>query len=119
MYATVPNEQTFTKSQTEWLTGIPTITNADTLGIRPDLVGRPVESWADLLSPEFKGKAALQDQPTVGVIDVAMALEARGDIKYGNKGNMTKAEIDKTIDTMIAVKKSGHFRSFWTSFDQS
>src|SRR5204862_5077246 len=86
---------------------------------RPDLVGRPVNSWADLLSPEFKGKAALQDQPTVGVIDVAMALEARGDIKYGNKGNMTKAEIDKTIDTMIAIKKSGHFRSFWTSFDQS
>ena len=27
-----------------------------------------------------------------------MAMEARGDIKYGNKGNMTKAEIDKTID---------------------
>jgi putative spermidine/putrescine transport system substrate-binding protein len=119
LYATGPDGQKFATSPTEWLTGIPTITNADTLGIRPDLVGRPVNSWADLLSPEFKGRAALQDQPTVGVIDVAMALEARGDIKYGNKGNMTRAEIDKTINTMIDVKKSGHFRSFWTSFDQS
>ena len=119
LYATGADGQKFANGPTEWLTGIPTITNADTLGIRPDLVGRPVTSWADLLSPEFKGKAALQDQPTVGVIDVAMALEARGDVKYGNKGNMTKAEIDKTIDTMIGVKKSGHFRSFWTSFDQS
>jgi putative spermidine/putrescine transport system substrate-binding protein len=119
LYATGADGQKFAKAPTEWLTGIPTITNADTLGIRPDLVGRPVTSWADLLSPEFKGKAALQDQPTVGVIDVAMALEARGDLKYGNKGNMTKAEIDKTIDTMIGVKKSGHFRSFWTTFDQS
>src|SRR3977135_2449366 len=119
LHATGADGQKFTNAPTEWLTGIPTITNADTLGIRPDLVGRPVNSWADLLSPEFKGKAALQDQPTVGVIDVAMALEARGDIKYGNKGNMTKAEIDKTIDTMIAIKKSRHFRSFWTSFDQS
>ncbi len=104
---------------TEWLTGMPTITNADTLGVRPDLVERPITSWADLLSPEFKGKAALQDQPTVGVIDVALALEARGDIKYGNKGNMTKEEIDKTIKIMTDVKKSGQFRSFWGSFDQS
>jgi putative spermidine/putrescine transport system substrate-binding protein len=119
LYATGPDGQKFAKGPSEFLTGVPTITNADTLGIRPDLVGRPIDSWADLLSPEFKGKAALQDQPTVGVIDVAMALEARGDIKYGNKGNMTRAEIDKTIDTMIGVKKAGQFRSFWTSFDQS
>jgi putative spermidine/putrescine transport system substrate-binding protein len=119
LYATGPDGQKFANGPSEFLTGVPTITNADTLGIRPDLVGRPINSWADLLSPDFKGKAALQDQPTVGVIDVAMALEARGDIKYGNKGNMTRAEIDKTIDTMIAVKKSGQFRSFWTSFDQS
>jgi putative spermidine/putrescine transport system substrate-binding protein len=119
LYATGPDGQTFSKSPTEWLTGIPTITNADTLGIRPDLTGRPVKSWADLLGAEFKGKAALQDQPTVGVIDVAMALEARGDLKYGNKGNMTREEIDKTINTMMDVKKSGQFRSFWSTFDQS
>ena len=104
---------------TEFLTGLPTVTNADTLGIRPDLMSRPVTSWADLLAPEFKGKAALQDSPTVGVIDVAMAVEARGDLKYGNKGNMTKEEIDKTIKIMTEVKKSGQFRSFWGSFDQS
>jgi putative spermidine/putrescine transport system substrate-binding protein len=104
---------------TEWLTAIPTVTNGDTLGIRPDLTGRPVTSWGDLLSPDFKGKSALQDSPTVGVIDVAMAVEARGDIKYGNKGNMTKAEIDKTIAVMMDLKKQGQFRSFWGSFDQS
>src|SRR6185369_2371664 len=55
----------------------------------------------------------------VGVIDVAMALEARGDFKYGNKGNMTKEEIDKTIKIMIDLKKAGQFRSFWSTFDQS
>src|SRR3984957_5285490 len=103
----------------EWLTGIPTITNADTLGVRPDLVERPVTSWADLLAPEFKGKAALQDQPSVGSMDVALALEARGDIKYGDKGNMTKAEIDKTMAVLMDLKKAGQFRAFWTSFDQS
>lgn len=88
---------------------MPTVTNADTLGIRPDLVGRPITGWADLTAPEFKGKSALHDNPTVGVIDVAMALEARGDLKYGNKGNMTKAEIDKTVQAMTEIKQSGQF----------
>ncbi len=119
LYATDASGQKFAGSPTEWLTGIPTITNADTLGVRPDLVERPISSWADLINPEFKGKAALQDQPTVGVIDVALALEARGDIKYGNKGNMTRDEIDKTIKVMMDIKKAGQFRSFWSTFDQS
>src|SRR4030088_1237953 len=119
LYATGPDGQTFSKGPTEWLTGIPTITNADTLGIRPDLIGRPITSWADLINPEFKGKAALNESPNAGVIDIAMAVEARGAVKYGNKGNMTRDEIDKTIDLMIEIKKSGQFRSFWTTFDQS
>ena len=58
-------------------------------------------SWADLFDPKYKGKAALCDIAVVGTMDVAMALEARGDLKYGNKGNMTRAEIDKTIETMM------------------
>ena len=120
MYATdATGQKVTTGAPTEWVTAIPTITNGDTLGVRPDLTGRPITSWGDLLSLEFKGKTALQDHPTIGIIDVAMALEARGDIKYGNKGNMTKAEIDKTIQAMMDLKKSGQFRSFWTSFDQS
>ncbi len=119
LYTTDATGAKFATEPTEFLTTVPTITNADTLGIRPDLVGRPVNSWADLIDPAFKGKAALQDNPTVGVIDVAMAVEARGDVKYGDKGNMTRAEIDKTISLMTEIKKSGQFRSFWGSFDQS
>jgi putative spermidine/putrescine transport system substrate-binding protein len=119
LYAADAAGSKFSVAPTEFLNGVPTITNADTLGIRPDLTGRPITSWSDLIAPEFKGKAALQDNPTVGVIDVAMAVEARGDVKYGNKGNMTKEEIDKTITLMTEIKKSGQFRSFWGSFDQS
>jgi putative spermidine/putrescine transport system substrate-binding protein len=119
MYATGADGQKVSPTPTEWVTAIPTVTNGDTLGIRPDLTGRKITSWADLLSPEFKGKAALQDNPTIGIIDVALAVEARGDIKYGNKGNMTKEEIDKTIALMMDIKRAGQFRSFWTSFDQS
>ena len=119
IYAADSEFKKVSQAPTDWLAVVPTVTNADTLGIRPDLIKRPITSWADLISPEFKGKAALQDQPSTGVIDVAMAMEASGTIKYGNKGNMTKAEIDKTISTMMEIKKSGQVRSFWTSFDQS
>jgi putative spermidine/putrescine transport system substrate-binding protein len=68
----------------------PTIYNADTLGIRPDLIGDrdKVTSWRDLLDPHFNGKAALFDYAPLGVIDVAMALEAPTDVKYADKGNI-------------------------------
>ena len=119
IYATDPEGKALAKGETGFLNGMPSVTNADTLGIRPDLVGRPVTSWADLLDPVFKGKTALQDQPSVGTIDVALAVEARGDMKYIDKGNMTRAEIDKTMSIMQDIKRSGQFRSFWTTFDQS
>jgi len=48
-----------------------------------------------------------------------MAIESRGDIKYGDKGNMTKEEIDKTVKILVDAKKSGQFRAFWTTFDES
>ena len=115
-----PDAKKLAGKPTEYLTMIPTLFNADTLGIRPDLVGgRQVTSWKDLHRPDLQGQGGLVDYAPIGMMDVAMALEARGDIKYVDKGNMTKAEIDKTINTMIDLKRSGHFRSFWTNFDQS
>ena len=57
--------------------------------------------------------------PSIGIMDAAMALEARGDLKYVDKGNMTREEIDKTIDALIALKRDGQFRAFWSTFDES
>ncbi|MFO1283580.1 MAG: PotD/PotF family extracellular solute-binding protein [Burkholderiales bacterium] len=111
--------KTFAKAPTDLITGVPIIYNADTLGIRPDKINRKIESWSEILNPEFKGKAALINVPGIGIMDAAMAIEARGDLKYGDKGNMTKAEIDKTIEILIAAKKAGQFRAFWNTFDES
>jgi putative spermidine/putrescine transport system substrate-binding protein len=89
------------------------------VGIRPDLIKRPINSWADLLNPEFKGKAAILDIPSIGIMDAAMASEATGKVKYVDKGNMTTAEIDKTIAVMTEAKKAGQFRAFWKDFNES
>jgi len=114
-----PNGKTFAKGQTNWMTLIPTIYNADTLGIRPDLVGRPINNWKDLVDPAFKGKASILNIPSIGIMDAAMVMESLGTLKYADKGNMTKPEIDKTIAFLIDTKKSGQFRAFWKSFDES
>jgi putative spermidine/putrescine transport system substrate-binding protein len=114
-----PGAKIFAKEPTQWLTMVPTIYNADTLGIRPDLVGRDISTWADIMDPKFKGKTSILNIPSIGIMDAAMIMEAMGNIKYADKGNMTKAEIDKTIDFLIKAKKDGQFRAFWKSFDES
>jgi len=109
----------FAKTPTEWATLIPTVYNADTLGIRPDLIKRPISSWAELLNPEFKGKAAILNIPSIGIMDAAMVIEATGQHKYADKGNMTKEEIDMTARLLAEAKKAGQFRAFWTDFNES
>src|SRR3954463_7813067 len=42
---------------TEWLTNVPQVYNADSIGYRPDLVGHTVTQWKDLIDSKFKGKA--------------------------------------------------------------
>ena len=98
---------------------MPQVYNADSIGYRPDLVGHTVTQWKDLIDPKFKGKAAILDVPAIGIMDAALTFESAGLIKYGNKGNMTKEEIDFTCNKLIELKKSGHFRATWTTFDQS
>ena len=107
------------QAPTEWVTSIPTVYNADTLGIRPDLIKRPIKSWAELLNPEFKGKASILNIPSIGIMDAAMVVEAAGIHKYADKGNMTKEEIDLTTKALIEAKKAGQFRAFWKDFDES
>ncbi len=114
-----PDGTSFATEETGWMTLIPTIYNADTLGIRPDLIGRPIGSWTELLNPEFKGKASILDISSIGIMDMAMVCEAMGEIQYADKGNMTKEEIDKTIGIFTEAKKNGQFRAFWKTFDES
>jgi len=119
MYMPGANASTFSASPTQFMTLIPTVYNADTLGIRPDLIKRPITSWAELLNPQFKGKASILNIPSIGIMDAAMVVEAMGIHKYADKGNMTKPEIDLTIKTLIEAKKAGQFRALWKDFNES
>lgn len=119
MYLEGEKSKVFAQSPTQFMTLIPTVYNADTLGIRPDLIKRPITSWAELLNPQFKGKAAILNIPSIGIMDAAMVVEAMGKYKYPDKGNMTRKEIDLTIATLIEAKKAGQFRALWKDFNES
>ena len=107
------------KGPSQYISMAPAFHNADSIGYNPKATGRPIESWGELLNKDFKGKVALLNVPQIGVMDAAMAIEALGLKKFGDKGNMTKAEIDFLIDYLIPLKKAGHFRAFWENFGQS
>lgn len=119
LYLEANKSKAFSATPTEWISLIPTTYNADTLGIRPDLIKRPIESWSELLNPEFKGRASILNIPSIGIMDAAMAIEASGKYKYPDKGNMTRDEIDLTIDALIEAKQGGQFRALWSDFNES
>jgi putative spermidine/putrescine transport system substrate-binding protein len=119
MYLPAREARSFASEPTQWLTLIPTTYNADTLGIRPDRINRPITSWAELLNPEFRGKAAILNIPSIGIMDAAMVVEATGQHTYADKGNMTRAEIDLTMRVLTEAKRAGQFRAFWKDFNES
>jgi putative spermidine/putrescine transport system substrate-binding protein len=119
MFIKSKDSKEFTPEPTNWATMIPYQYGADTLGYRPDLVGRKIESWAELFNPEFKGRTSLLDTPSIGIMDAAMVLESQGLMSFGDKGNMTKEELDKVTQILIDRKQDGHFRAFWKTFDES
>ncbi len=108
-----------TDGPSRYISALPTIHNADSLGYNPDDTGRPIDSWAELFSDDFAGAVALLNVPQIGAMDAAMGVEALGLIEFGDKGDMTKEEIDFLVNFLIEKKQAGHFRAFWETFGQS
>ncbi|NJO42267.1 MAG: extracellular solute-binding protein [Cyanobacteria bacterium CRU_2_1] len=119
MYLTEQGSKEFATSPTNWATLIPFQYNADTLGYRPDLVGRTIESWGELFNADFKGKTSILDIPQIGIMDAALVVESLGLMTFGDKGNMTREEIDRITNILIEQKQAGQFRAFWKTFDES
>ena len=124
-YLTDETSKEFADGPTDWMTLIPTVYNADTLGIRPDEIAKlkgedyKVSSWAALLDSDFQGKASILNIPSIGIMDAAMVCEATGMVSYGDKGNMTRDEIDATMKVLTEAKNDGQFRAFWKEFNES
>ncbi len=66
----------FSKTPTEWVTLIPTVYNADTLGIRPTSLSVP-SILGRIAEPRIQGQGRDPQHPLDRHMDAAMVVEAR------------------------------------------
>ena len=107
MYFTDADANALADGTTDYATMTPGVFNADTLGIQPVEIGRPINNWHELFNEEFSGRAAGMDIPPIMIMDAALAIESTGEYTYADKGNMTKEEITMTVNRLIDLKKKG------------
>ncbi len=107
----------------ERISFLPYVHNVDAFGYDTRIVPRgrayETESWGWLLDERWHGKVAVVNEPTIGIFDMALAVEALGWMKFANMGNMTEAEVDQLFDILIPMKTRGHFSGFWNSVPES
>jgi putative spermidine/putrescine transport system substrate-binding protein len=72
------------------------------------------ESWAWLLDPEFRG-AVLQDNASVGVMDVILAVEAAGLLHFADPTNLSISEIDQLMKLLLELRRLGQFSGTWST----
>lgn len=110
-------------TQTEEISFMPYVHNVDSFGYNSDAMpeGEPykTESWGWLLDEKHHGRSALVNEPTIGIFDAALAVQAKGLMTFKDMGDMSRAEIDKLFDILIGYKKKGHFRGVWSSVPHS
>ena len=119
----VQNNGELGKNPQDQVSFLPYVHNVDSFGYNADIVpeGAPYESetWGSLFDPQWAGKVALVNAPTIGLFDAALAAQARGLVEFRDIGNMTRDEMDKLFRVMLDLKRQGHFRGVWSSVPQS
>ena len=98
--------------------GVPTVLQGDSFAYLPEKTG-PLDSYAALFDPKFKGYVALEDNYTTAAAKTALYLKASGKADIKNVDDMTADEFKKVIDFLIEQKKAGQFRVIWNSFQQA
>lgn len=109
------------RPQPRWLLGPPAHFNMDSMGYNGDEIKKqPGQvSWAELLNRSHRGRVAVLNDPGIAMADLGNAVQSLGLMKFQNLGNMTRAEMDRLFKILGTYKKAGHFRAFWSTFNES
>jgi putative spermidine/putrescine transport system substrate-binding protein len=111
----VQNNGSLGPSPTGQISMLPTVHNLDAFAYLPDVLNgqQDMQSWGALLDEKWKGKTAIVDEPAIGIFDLALAAQTRGEMVFADIGDMTTSEIDRLLDLAMARKRAGHFSGFW------
>jgi len=101
--------------------GVPGVFNADAIGYNARVLAKRPEgvSWAELVNARWRGRVALAGDHTIGFHDAALAAEAAGLMRFRDKGDMTRPEIDRLAKVLIGLKRRRHFRGFWEDYQRA
>lgn len=109
------------KPMPRYIVGPPAHFNMDSMGYNGDIITKaPANvSWAELLNNRWRGRVALLNDPGILTQDAGNAVQALGLMKFKDLGNMSRAEMDRLFKILTTYKKRGHFRAFWSTFNES
>lgn len=107
----------------EKISFLPYVHNVDSFGYDASVVqrGEPyeTESWAWLLDERWAGKVAIVNAPTIGLFDLALAVQAKGLAEFADIGNLSRIELDTLFGILMEYRNKGHFRGIWSSVPAS
>lgn len=119
----IQEDQSLGGNPTDQVSFLPYVHNVDSFGYDASSITRgspyETESWSWLLDEQHHGKVAIVNEPTIGLFDLALAVQARGLMQYQDIADMTKAELDQLFTILVRYRKSGHFRGVWSSVPAS
>ncbi|WP_027348646.1 ABC transporter substrate-binding protein [Halotalea alkalilenta] len=114
----VQHDGTLGSQPSSLISMLPLTHNADSFAYRPECLPLSLrqseESWAWLVDEDWCGHIALQSDAAIGALDVALALQASGCLRFGDVGNLRLDEIDRLADLLIERQRHGHFAAFWS-----
>ncbi|MGB7305626.1 MAG: extracellular solute-binding protein [Burkholderiaceae bacterium] len=98
------------------IVSVPYISNADSLAYNREKIGGTIDTWAALFDPQFKGRAALQNDFGPTLTNTAIYLQQSGKQDIKDASDMTPDEVKGVCEFLIEHKKKGQFRTFWDGF---
>ena len=120
MYFTDADANALADGTTDYATMTPGVFNADTLGIQPVEIGRPINNWHELFNEEFRRPGGRHGYPADH--DHGRCARHRIDrrVHVRRQGQHDQGRDHDDCGTgLIDLKKKGHWRSMWGTFDQS
>ncbi len=102
---------------------LPYVHNVDSFGYNTDVIPAGIayetESWGWLLDDNYRSKVAIVNEPTIGLFDLALALQAKKVMQFTDIGNITASELDTMFTYIDDLQKQKHFRGVWRSVPHS
>jgi putative spermidine/putrescine transport system substrate-binding protein len=102
---------------------LPYVHNVDSFGYNTDVIPAGIayetESWGWLLDDNYRSKVAIVNEPTIGLFDLALALQAKKVMQFTDIGNISASELDTMFTYIDELQKQKHFRGVWRSVPHS